>query len=128
MNIIEAREKLLELSYNQSDQSSVIQRDIIHVNKQKTHTIFTLNNVVPNIKNGKFSCEKWEAILKEVYLGETKIGYPYEVYNDFTPNLKLALPSKGSISIDIIIKEAFFKLDSKIKELEDNIKNLKKDN
>jgi hypothetical protein len=110
---------IFELSYNLIDEIKVIERQIHLVNSSESETIIIFDYSLPEgIKKGNLSIEKWEATLKETYIEETKVTEPYELFNDFTPYLGLPIPSKNSFSMELVIKEGFFKLDRKIQELE----------
>jgi hypothetical protein len=118
-----------ELSENQIHQSSIIERNISIINNFNNHSIIFLDYALPDgIKKGKFTAEKWQAIIKEDYMGDTQVDFPYETYNDFTPNYNFPLPVRGSLSTEIILRQCLLTMDAKLKELENEISLLKQKN
>lgn len=123
---------LIELKYSEIANKSILERVIKSINIHENKTRVLLDYSLPNsLKSGGLSCEKWELILQNNYIGETQKSINYQIYKDFSPNLGLTMLAKNSNSLEIIINNNSNKIDSavyllqqKIKELENKIKNL----
>lgn len=118
---------IFNLTFNIIKDLSVLNREVQLINNNNDHSIIIVDYHIPTgVTGGSLTIEKWELTIRDVYISDSKENQPYEVYNHFTPNYHLPIPVKGSLSTETIIKEAFFTLDLKIKELETQILELKK--
>ncbi len=113
---------VFECEYKQIDDRSVIERTIEQAHIEGNGTIITLNYSLPAaLKDGKFSLKKSEIILTSDYKGENKIDVPYEIARDFTPYLMLPLLVRNSLSLELLVNNAFVRLDDKARQLDDKL-------
>jgi len=116
---------IFEVESKVNDDRKLVERSISWIKADHTGSELSLNYSLPaSLKEGKLSIKKSEIILKENYSGEDQIDVPFEISRDFTPYLNLPLLVKNSVSYELLINNAFVKLDNKIRELEDRIKEL----
>lgn len=113
----------LELKFSPKDNSSILERVIKGIQKTENQTTLTLDYSLPiGIKNGKMNLEKWEMFLVNNYLGESLHGVSYEIYKDFTPNIKLPLILRNNSSPHLIFNHAMQLIDSEIQAIKDKLK------
>lgn len=113
---------LLEIKYMETSNRTIIERTIkdIHISNGKTY--ITLDySIPPNVTNGKISCEKNILLLSSNYAGETKRNIKYEVFVHFTPNIKLPLLVKNSLSSEAILNKALLLIDEEIGKIKQKI-------
>jgi hypothetical protein len=92
-------------------------------------TILTLDySLNPGIKTGQISFEKWEVILSQPYLQESRTNLKYTIFSEYTPHYSLPLTIKNDSNFDLIFNQGINKMDSIIKGLEDRIKILESKN
>lgn len=117
----------LELKYNECYQKNILEREILNINLKENKSYINFNySLPPNLIKGNFSIEKTSLILQSPYLGTSKKNIPYQIYKDFTVNLKIPTMLPNSTSPNIIFNKAIIILDSKYKEMEDRINKLEK--
>lgn len=116
-----------ELNYSIIDNRAIINRVIKTIRFENNETILELDYSLPSgIKNGKLSVEKWEIFLNSIYLNPTSYNLSYKIFKDFSPNYSFPLIAKNSNCLELLLNEVILKSDSKIKELENRIKELEK--
>lgn len=116
-----------EVLFSQSAESKIFNRKLILVNNfDKVTTCLIDGNLPFGIKNARLSAKKWQLTLKDNYQLPTKLGVPYEVYRDFTPNLNLLIPAKNSLNTETILREDLFVIDSEIGKLRKKLEDLEK--
>jgi hypothetical protein len=110
------------LKYNECDNRTILERNIININYQSNKSFITLDYSLPlNLKQGKLSCQKSFLIIDRNYLDKTKRNVPYNIYKDFTPNISIPTMSNNTLSFSTIFNKSAHIIDSKFKELEDRI-------
>lgn len=115
----------LEVKYLELSNRSILEREITDIYFSEGKTFIMLNySLPPNLSCGKLSVEKHALILSEFYTGNTSKNINYQIFRDFTPNLKLPLLVKNSLSPEAIFNRALFILDKEIKLIKDKL-NLK---
>lgn len=116
----------IKISIKRNTNHSAIENEIINIDKANNETIITLGYSLPNnIKNGKLSCKKYELFIDRNYIGDNKFDVKYEVLRDMTPFLNLPYLVKNSANFETFYNQSLNILDSKIKELQDQINKLK---
>jgi hypothetical protein len=112
-----------KLKYRKTETQEFQEKIVKNVDVEDNETILALDySLNSGIKTGKMSFEKWEIILSQPYLGDSRTNLKYKIFSEFTPNYSFPLTVKNNPDIDIIFNQAINKVDSKIKELEDKIK------
>ncbi len=118
---------IFECEFKTLDDRSVLERTIERSNVEEDFTVLTLNYSLPAaLKEGKLSLKKSEITLASTYSGENKIDTIYEVARDFTPYLNLPFLVKNSLSTELLINNAFVKLDNKLRQIDLKIEELSK--
>jgi hypothetical protein len=118
---------LLELKYNTINNKKVLKRVIKEIRIENNKSFLKLDySIPPGTKVGKFSTEKWEMELGNIYLEETLIGVSYKIIKDFTPNIRIPLMAKNSFSPDSVYNKGVQLIDSEISKLRNEIDELKK--
>lgn len=114
---------IVELKYNEILNRSIITRTItdIYFSENKTFIIIDYS-LPPNLKSGKFSIQKNILHLSTPYTGETGSNISYQIYKDFTPNIKLPLMVKGCISPEVVYNRACMILDAELTKIKDYLK------
>jgi len=97
----------------------------IYFSDGKTFIVFDYSLPI-SIKSGKIYAEKTTATLSQNYLGETSKNCYYESFNHFTPNLKIPLLVKNSISQDIVYNKGAIIMDEAYQSLKSQIEIIKK--
>ena len=119
----------VELEYDVINKRHILERVIKNIvfNQKDDSTILTLDYSLPvGIKEGKLSVEKWEILLSSDYIQNSQLNIEYKLFKDFTEHINLPLVAKNSLSQDLIINQAFNKLDIIIYNLQKEIEELKK--
>jgi hypothetical protein len=120
---------LMDLVFKESDERKIHDRIITKITKP-THqdAILTLDSPLDaHIKLGKISTRKYQLVLTEAFEEATQNNVLCTINSDFTPYLGLPFVSKNSLSHEVLQNRAFIILDEKIKELSQEIAQLKKD-
>ncbi len=117
----------VELSYRERPIKSKVKRTISKIEFKDNKTIITLDYPINNsIKEGNISVEKYELFLLNKYTGPTERNIPYEIFKDATPNLQLPLLIPNSLSTQLLFNESMRRLDLKIAELDDRIRQIER--
>lgn len=119
---------VLNLSYKICSSKNVLKRYVKFIRKdiENNKTYLILDYSLPNnLKNGNLSLSKYEILLSNLYLEETKFNVNYELIKNFTPNCKFPLLLKNSISYDVIFNKAMILIDEEINKLKNEILNIK---
>lgn len=113
----------IEIKYLELSNRTFVERSIENIYFSDGKTIIVLNYALPsNLKQGKLSVEKNTLILSENYTGPTKRNLIYQICKDFTPNIKLPLLLKNSLSPDIAYNKACLIIDKEITEIKKRLK------
>lgn len=115
-----------ELDYQVKEDRQVIEKPADKVTIDNNTIIRLAYELPKGLKEGKLSVKKWEIILTSNYVGNTQLNVSYEISRDFTSFLKLPLPVSNSLNTQLIVRQGFQMLDNKIKQLTDEINELKK--
>ena len=108
----------VDIKYLELSNRSILERTIENIYLSEGKTFIVLDYSLPaNLKTGKISVEKNILILTENYTGETARNLGYQIFRDFTPNLRMPLMLKNSMSPDIIHNKALLILDKEIGEI-----------
>lgn len=108
----------LKLFYQENDNRLINDYVIERTSFEHGANYIEFGQPLPDIPSGKLSVEKWEAFLSTNYMGKDRIGVPFRVTRDFTPNLGLPLMPDISLAQGFIYNEAIKMLDKRISELE----------
>ena len=113
----------LEIKFFESDTISSVSRTITDVYIKDGKTYICLDYSIPlNVKNGEIFCEKTKIYLSENYTGENSLNLSYGLFTSFTPNLRIPLLLKNSLSQEAIINKGFLTVDSEIQKIKDFLK------
>jgi hypothetical protein len=116
-----------KLKYRKTESQEFQEKTIKNVEVKDDQTILTLDySLNPGIKTGQISFQKWEIVLSQPYLDDSRTNLKYRVFSEYTPNYSLPLTIKNDSSFDLIYNQGINKIDLLIKGLEDRIKILEK--
>ena len=112
----------IELKYLELSNRAFIEKTINNIYESNGKTFIVLESSLPlNLKNGKLSVEKSIILLSGNYNGETRKNLNYEIFRDFTPNLKIPLLIKGSLSQEVVYNRACLILDAEIQKIKEKL-------
>jgi hypothetical protein len=112
----------IELKYLELSNRAFIEKEIDNIYFSNGQTFIVLNSSLPlNLKNGKLSVEKAIVTLSENYNGETRKNLSYEIFRDFTPNLRIPLLVRGSLSHETVYNKGCLILDAEIQKIKDKL-------
>ena len=110
------------LKYTECENLTVLERAIQSIIFKDNLTYINLNYALPfNLKEGSLSVEKSSLMLNSPYLGETRTNLEYQIFRDFTMNLKLPLMAKNTLSPDIIFNKAMHRIDGEISAIKKHL-------
>jgi len=113
----------IELKFSPKGNSSIVERVIKGIQRGENTTTLLLDYSLPlGVKKGKINIEKWELYLVNNYLEESSYGVKYEIYKDFTPNIKLPLALKNNSSPHLIFNHAIQIIDAEIQAIKEKLK------
>lgn len=116
----------LNLVFHQVSNKKIIKRTIKEILINTLESLIKLDySLPPGLSDGKLSLEKWEIQLSSLYLENTKINTNYKIIKDFTPNIKLPLMVKNTLSADIVYNNSVQIIDNEIALLKQEINKLK---
>ncbi len=105
----------MDIKYLEINTRSIIERTVLDIYFNESKTYLVLDYSLPlNLNHGKVSCEKNVLLLSENYIYETQRNARYEVSTSFTPNIKLPLMLKNSMSSEIIYNKTCLIIDEQI--------------
>ncbi len=113
---------ILDIKYAELGNRSFLERTIIDIYFKDNKTYIVLDYSLPlNLTCGKISCEKNTLILSSNYTGETQRNLSYETFSNFTPNIKLPMLLKNSMSQDAVFNKACLILDEEIGKIKKHL-------
>lgn len=105
----------LEIKYAEINNRSFLERIINDIYFDGDKTYLVLDYSIPlNVKLGKISCNKSILILSDNYIGDTLMNVRYQPFSSFTPNIRLPLLLKNSMSSEAIYNKTCLILDEEI--------------
>ncbi len=106
---------LLDIKYLELGNRSFLERTITDIYFQEGKTYLVLDYSLPlNLTSGKLSCEKNVLLLSNNYTGDTKRNISYETFSHFTPNIRLPMLLKNSMSSEVVFNKACLIIDEQI--------------
>lgn len=113
---------ILDINYRILDKKNILERNITSLSYTNEQTIIVLDINLPDfVKNGDVTFNKWKLFLSEKYNGKTLINVNYEIIRDYTPNIKLPLVLKNSLSFEEIYNESMKKIDYELQKIKDKL-------
>lgn len=103
--------------------SDIIDREILHIDRNIPSKIKVQGNLPKNIKNVNITSQKWEMFLTSSF-NQDIYDAQYEIIKDFTTNYSFPLLLQGSFSKELVFNRTITLIDLKIKQLDDRIKKL----
>ncbi len=105
----------LDVKYMELSNRSFIERIVedIYISEGKTYIVLNYS-IPPNLKEGKISCEKNILVLSQNYTGETRKNISYQIFTHFTPNIRLPLLVKDSLSLETVVNKALLIIDEEL--------------
>ncbi len=117
---------VLNIKYQEIHNRTLVERQIVSINYEEDKTIIMLDYSLPlNLINGKFSIEKSYLLITPNYLNHSQSNVSYQIFTDFSAHTNLPKMVANSMSSHIIFNNAIDKIDSKFRELENEIRILK---
>lgn len=105
----------LNIKYLELSNRTILERTINDIYLSEGKTFLVLDYSLPlNLEDGKISVEKTILVLNQNYLLDSRKNIYYEVYTNFSPNLKIPLLVKGSLSSELVINKAILQIDEAI--------------
>jgi hypothetical protein len=126
LNSVYGSGAILQVKYLEISAHSSLSRTIdnLYFSDDKTFIVFDYS-LPPNLNSGQISVEKNALYLTENYLGETKRNLKYEIFRDFTPNFKIPLMLKNSLSPEIVYNKSCSIIDRELQLIKNDINLIK---
>lgn len=106
---------VLDIKYLELSNRSFLERIIMDIYLKEGKTYIVLDYSLPlNLTYGKLSVNKTAVLLSSNYMGETQRNINYETFTHFTPNIRLPMLLKNSMSQEVIFNKACLILDEEI--------------
>ena len=113
---------LLEIKYLELGNRSFLERSITNINILNNKTYITLDYSLPlNLESGKLNCDKNCLILSSNYIGDTIKNVRYELFTHFTPNLRIPLLLKNSMSTETVYNKGCLIIDEEIGKIKKHL-------
>lgn len=115
------------LSYRVINNRKMVDKQVISCKYNNGITSVELDSSLPSgVKDGKLSMRKFKGWLTSNYIGQTQRDIKYHVVRDATPFLGMPFLSKNSNKNEEFYNHTILQLDHKLKDLQRQIDELKK--
>jgi hypothetical protein len=112
----------IEIKTELIENRTIEHRTITAISFEEGNTKIKLDHPLPpRVHEVKISVDKYQIILEVNYPHESKFNVDYQVIKDFSSHMKMPFMHRGSSINHQVYNQALYKLDKKIKQLEERL-------